>query len=190
MSGISNVRISKAIIGSIPFSHETFDFGMSVGVLHHIPDTQTALNDCVKLIKINGYFYVYLYYNFENAGFLFRLSFYCSDLIRRIVCRLPTKLKHFICDLLAIFIYLPFVYTGKILKKLGFIEFSQKIPLAYYQDKSYFIIRNDSLDRFGTALEHRFSKLEVIRMMKKAGLTDIVISSKMPFWHAVGRRER
>ena len=87
-------------------------------------------------------------------------------------------------------IFIPFVFSGKILKKLGFIEFSQKPPLAYYQDKSYFIIRNDFLDIFVTALEHLFSKLEVIRMMNKAGFKDIIVSSKIPFWHFVGRCER
>lgn len=190
LKGVNNVRISKAIIGSIPFDSETFDFGMSVGVLHHIPNTQTALNDCVKLIKINGYFYVYLYYNLENSGILFRMAFFCADLIRRIVCKLPASIKHFVCDLLAIFIYLPYIYIGKLLKLTGFFNLSKRIPLSYYQDKSFFIIRNDSLDRFGTELEHRFSKIEVIKMMENAGLCDIKVSNKMPYWHAVGRRQR
>jgi hypothetical protein len=49
-------------------------------------------------------------------------------------------------------------------------------------------MRNDALDRFGTSLEQRFSKEQVIRMMEQAGLRDIVISDKMPYWHATGIR--
>ena len=49
-------------------------------------------------------------------------------------------------------------------------------------------IRNDALDRFGTSLEQRFSKVEVVTMMENSGLTNIVVSSGTPYYHAVGRR--
>ena len=55
----NNVRITKASVDTIPWADETFDFGMSIGVLHHIPDTRQAMIDCVKKIKKGGYFYVY-----------------------------------------------------------------------------------------------------------------------------------
>jgi SAM-dependent methyltransferase len=61
-----------------PWDDETFDFGMSIGVLHHIPDTKQALINCVKKIKKGGHFYVYLYYRFDNRGFLFKATFYLS----------------------------------------------------------------------------------------------------------------
>ncbi|MFX8809228.1 class I SAM-dependent methyltransferase, partial [Acinetobacter baumannii] len=51
LSEIQNVRLSMASTDNIPFNDETFDFGMSIGVLHHIPNTQKALRDCVKKIK-------------------------------------------------------------------------------------------------------------------------------------------
>ena len=44
----------------------------------------------------------------------------------------------------------------------------------------------DSLDRFGTKLEHRFTKDEIYIMMKNLGLTKIKFSEKSPFWVAVG----
>jgi ubiquinone/menaquinone biosynthesis C-methylase UbiE len=63
-----NVRVTKASVDTIPWEDETFDFGMSIGVLHHIPNTQQALMDCVKKIKKGGHFYVYLYYKFDKPG--------------------------------------------------------------------------------------------------------------------------
>jgi SAM-dependent methyltransferase len=60
LAGINNVRLTKASIETLPFEDEIFDFAMSVGVLHHIPDTQKAMQDCVRKIKKGGYFYVYL----------------------------------------------------------------------------------------------------------------------------------
>jgi hypothetical protein len=62
------------------------------------------------------------------------------------------------------------------------------MPLSIYHDQPFYIIRNDSLDRFGTKLEQRFSRVQVEEMMKKTGLEEIVISPGMPYWHAVGRK--
>ena len=48
------------------------DFGYCLGVLHHIPDTQGALNACVKLLKPGAPFLVYIYYFFEDKNFNFQ----------------------------------------------------------------------------------------------------------------------
>jgi len=75
----NNVRITKASVDTIPWDDETFDFGMSIGVLHHIPNTRQALIDCVKKIKKGGYFYVYLYYRFENIAVLIIVVLYLKQ---------------------------------------------------------------------------------------------------------------
>ena len=93
LGDIQNVRIAKASVETIPFDDETFDFVMSIGVLHHIPDTQKALTDCVKKVKKGGYFYVYLYHNLENRGRLFKSVFYVSEGVRKIVSRFPPIVK-------------------------------------------------------------------------------------------------
>ncbi len=66
--------------------------------------------------------------------------------------------------------------------------FYKKIPLSYYSDKSFNNIRNDALDRFGTPLEQRFSKLQITKMMSEAGLSNIKFSDREPYWHAVGQK--
>jgi len=186
---IENIRLSKASIETLPFADETFDFVMSIGVLHHIPDTKQALIDCVKKVKKGGYFFVYLYYNLDRRGTFYKALFNASDLIRKIVSRLPGKLKHFVCDILALIFYLPFILIGRLFKFLGFKDLAKRMPLHGYQNRSFFMIRNDALDRFGTRLEQRFSKKQIIEMMEAAGLTDIVISNGIPFYHAVGKKK-
>lgn len=188
LGNISNVRLSRAAIETLPFADETFDFVMSIGVLHHIPNTRQALIDCVKKVKKGGYFFVYLYYNLERRGPIYRALFQSSDLIRRAVSRLPGKIKHLVCDVLAIIFYMPFILVGRFFKFLGFTDLAKRMPLHGYQNRSFFMIRNDTLDRFGTRLEQRFSANEIVEMMQNAGLTDIVISDGIPFYHAVGRK--
>lgn len=183
------VELVRASTDNIPFADNSFDFGYSLGVLHHIPDTRKALNDCVKKIKPGGYFLVYLYYNFDNRPFYFRIFWWMSNLLRLVVCRLPTKLKKAASDFLAVVLYMPFILLCRVCRFFGMPERIRKhIPLQAYERQSFYIIRNDSLDRFGTPLEQRFSKKQVSEMMTKSGLTDIVFSDKIPYWHAVGRK--
>jgi ubiquinone/menaquinone biosynthesis C-methylase UbiE len=185
------VELVLASTDSIPFSDNYFDFGFSLGVLHHIPNTPKAMDDCVRKIKPGGHFLVYLYYNLDNKPYYFRIIYYLSNLIRLIISKMPAKLKKIVCAFLAVIIYMPFVGLCRFLKWIRVPErIRQNIPLQGYEDQSFYVIRNDSLDRFGTPLEQRFSRKQIKAMMEKAGLTDIVFSEKIPYWHAVGRKIR
>ncbi len=188
LADINNIRITKASIDNIPFEDETFDFAMSIGVLHHIPDTQQAMKDAVKKVKKGGYFYCYLYYNLDNRGLLFKSVFNASTLLRRGVSRMPAGVKKVVCDGIAVVIYMPLVLLTRLSYKIGMKSAGKKIPLSDYADKSFFVIRNDALDRFGTTLEQRFSKNQIIEMMEKSGLHNIVVSDGTPYYHAVGKK--
>jgi predicted TIM-barrel fold metal-dependent hydrolase len=103
---------------------------------------------------------------------------------------MPRKLKKISCDILAVILYLPFVAISRFLKLLGVPERIRKnVPLQSYESQSFYLIRNDSLDRFGTPLEQRFSKKQMQKMMEHAGLTDIIFSTDIPYWHAVGKKK-
>ena len=185
---VKNVRLTKASVDTLPFADETFDFAMSVGVLHHIPDTQQALRDCVKKVKKGGYFYVYLYYNLDKRGFLYKSLFRLSDILRGIISRLPSKTKKIVCDVFAVLIYMPLIFWVRFLIFVGLDKFADKMPLSVYKNKSFFNIRSDALDRFGTTLEKRFSATEIRNMMLECGLTDILISPSAPYYHAIGKK--
>jgi hypothetical protein len=60
------------------------------------------------------------------------------------------------------------------------------IPLSYYRVHSFYTMRTDSRDRFGTPLEQRFTRKEVGAMLEAAGLRDVRFSDRAPYWCAVG----
>ena len=162
----------------------SMDFGYSLGVLHHIPDTLSALESCSKKLKKGAPFLVYLYYKFDNRGFIFKLIWRLSNLMRIIISRLPFPIKHFITDVLAIFIYFPLARLALIIEKLGVN--SHSLPLSFYRALPLYTMRTDSLDRFGTPLEKRFTKKEIKDMMEKVDLLNVTFMEEEPYWVCLG----
>ena len=162
------------------FNNKKFDFGYSIGVLHHVPNTLEALKSCRKLLKPGAPFLIYLYYNFENKGKLFKLVWLLTVPFRLVISRSPQKLKYFLSDIIAYLIYLPIKYILKI-----FIVFKVNIegfPLSNYVNKSIQTLRTDSYDRFATRIEKRFSRSAIIDMLHEAGFTFSRFSNKQPYW--------
>lgn len=180
----SNVSFHSASVDDFPLPPNSQDFGYSLGVLHHVPDTAAALQACAYMLKPGAPFLVYLYYAFDNRSLAFKLTWRCSDLLRRVVCRLPATIKHLVTDFLAILIYYPLARISLLAERLHLS--TNSIPLSYYRHHSFYTMRTDSRDRFGTPLEKRFTRKEIAFMMETAGLTNIRFSDKAPYWCAVG----
>lgn len=184
LSSAANVTFHRASVDDCALPPNSQDFGYSLGVLHHVPDTANALRACVALLKPGAPFQVYLYYAFDNRSPLFKLAWCCSDLLRRAVCKLPSTIKHLVTDILAALVYYPLARFALLAERLGVAVAS--IPLSYYRSHSFYTMRTDSRDRFGTPLELRFTRKEIAAMMDAAGLRDVRFSDHAPYWCAVG----
>lgn len=186
LAGARNVVFHRGGVGDACLAPASQDFGYSLGVLHHIPDTPAALRACVDLLKPGAPFQLYLYYAFDNRSTLFRMIWRASELMRAAVSTLPPGLKQIAAEVLATTVYFPLARSAALLEKLG--AGVSWIPLSFYRDKSFYTMRTDSRDRFGTPLEQRFTRVEIEKMMTGAGLGEIVFSDTEPYWCAVGRK--
>ena len=184
LQGLSNCSFHQSTVSNMPFPDNSMDFGYSLGVLHHIPDTQQGIDDCVRKLKPGAPFLIYLYYAFDNQPFWFRWLWRLSDIVRRVVSNSPRFIKYVLTQLIASVVYLPLARMAKVLSWVGVSVHSW--PLSAYRDQSFYSMRTDALDRFGTKLEHRYTKQQVLSMMKKSGLGNIEFSPLTPFWCAVG----
>jgi SAM-dependent methyltransferase len=173
--------------GELPFREECMDFGYSLGVLHHTPDPLASLKDAVTKLKPGSPFLVYLYYAFDNRPHWYRMLWRATDLSRRLISRLPRRSRFLVSQAVAALVYFPLARLAALVEGAGLS--SAGLPLAAYRDKSFYAMRTDALDRFGTRLEKRFSAEEVEELMRAAGLTDVVIAQTEPFWCALGYRE-
>ena len=179
-----NAFFYKETVDACSLENESQDFGYSLGVLHHIPDTQKAIKDCAIKLKKGAPFLLYLYYDFEDKPALFKLIWKLTDLIRlKVISKLPPRIKKTICSIIAITIYYPLAKFSRILEILGLNV--ENIPLSDYRNKSFYIMSNDALDRFGTKLEQRFSKKDITNMLKNSGFHKITFSNKTPYWTCI-----
>jgi SAM-dependent methyltransferase len=182
----SNVEFHHASLDQVPLTPGSLDFAYSLGVLHHVPDTAAALRSCVSLLKPGAPFLVYLYYALDGRPASYRLMFRAADHLRRGVSSLPHGLRFGVSQMLAASVYWPLARGARFAEKLG-AEVSGW-PLAYYRDRSFYVMRNDALDRFGTRLEQRFTREQIRSMMQEAGLERISFRDGPPYWCALGYR--
>jgi ubiquinone/menaquinone biosynthesis C-methylase UbiE len=188
LSHLSNVRFVNASVSDQALPPDSQDFGYSLGVLHHVPDTASALWDCVRMLKPGSPFLLYLYYRFDNRARWFVLVWRVSDILRRIISLLPSRIKAMVTDLLAVLVYFPLARLALVGERLGFNV--DRWLLSSYRQTSFYTMRTDSRDRFGTPLEQRFTRREITEMMQEAGLHDIQFSETFPFWCAMGRKRQ
>lgn len=186
MEGQSNARFHRASVDAIPLADGSQDFGYSIGVLHHIPDPEAGLRSCVAKLKVGAPFLVYLYYSLDNRPGWFRAVWRASDVARRLISKLPFGPRRAASDLIAAAAYWPLSRIGGIAQRLGVP--TGQIPLSSYIGRPWADLRADSLDRFGTAVEHRFSRPQVEAMMIRCGLENIRFADGPPFWIAVGTK--
>jgi SAM-dependent methyltransferase len=186
LSGAPGAVFHLAGVGELPVAPRSLDFAYSLGVLHHVPDTAAAVRACAEVLKPGAPFLLYLYYAFDNQPAWYRSVWQASDALRRVIARLPFRARLAATGVIAALVYLPLARLARLGEALG--RDVTSVPLAYYRKRSFYIMRNDALDRFGTRLEQRFTQEQIRSMLADAGFEDIRFGSGPPYWTAVATR--
>lgn len=186
LAGHANCEFHQASVDALPLSPASMDFGYSLGVLHHVPDTAAGLGAAAACLKPGAPLLVYLYYAFDNRPAWYRLLWRASDGLRRVMSALPFRLRYAVSQVVAAAVYWPCARTAAVAERLGVPV--ESFPLAFYRHRSFYVMRTDALDRLGTRLEQRFSREEIRRLLTEAGLERVRFSETPPYWCALGYR--
>jgi len=186
LSGQPNCRFHVASVDSMPFADASMDFGYSLGVLHHVPDTLAGIRACTAKLKPGAPFLIYLYYALDQRPGWFRAIFRVADAVRSGVSRLSHRQKVAVTTVIAAVVYYPCARLALLFARMG--RDVDGMLLATYRDRSFYSMRTDALDRFGTSLEQRFTKEQIVGMLQDAGCRDITVSPHVPYWCVVGYR--
>lgn len=184
------VACVQADLRVLPLAQGAVDWAYSLGVLHHTDAPEVGLSNIVDSVQPGGLVLLYLYYALDQRGPVFRGLFKAVDLARRFISRQPRAAARAIATVIAASVYWPVARGAAILERAGAPGLAAKLPLSFYRHLSFATMRNDSLDRFGTRLERRYSRAEMQELMRKAGLLDVRISDSPPYWHGVGSKPR
>jgi len=115
VSSLKNAHIIQGDILRMPFRHESFDFVLSEGVLHHTPNTREAFAACCRVLKKDGEIAFYVYRRKGPA------REFTDDLLREVMQRASTERKWQIAEKLT--------RLGRGLSELGAqIEVRDDIP--------------------------------------------------------------
>jgi SAM-dependent methyltransferase len=184
LASAANVSFHCASVSEIPLPDGSQDFAYSLGVLHHVPDTRRAIGDIARKLKPGAPLLLYLYYAFDNRPAWFRAIWRASNAVRRVVSRMPPAMQRIVSNIIAICVYWPLARGARLVEMIGLSPHA--LPLAWYRDKSFYVMRTDAYDRFCTRLEQRFMRRDIESMLTEAGFGDIRFSDREPFWCAAG----
>ena len=182
-----NIEYLNIEINKLNLKSSSLDFAYSLGVIHHLNYPTKCFKIINNKLKKNSPFLVYLYHDFENHHKFYKLIWLLSEYFRKFIRKKNFFIKSLLCEIIAIVIYFP---LAKISYFLDILNIDVKnVPLSIYKDKSFYIMRNDSLDRFGTKYEKRYSTKDIINLFEKTGFYNIKVSSKEPYWCVIGYKK-
>lgn len=177
-----NVSFVESSPDNLPFPDGHFDLIFSLGVLHHLPDTAGAIRTLARKLRPGGTLLLYLYYAFDTRPAWFRALWKVTDLMRRLISRAPFPLRYGLTQVIAGLVYWPLARVAK------YLPVPDSWPLKFYADRSFYCMRTDALDRFGTRLEKRFTRPQIMAMLDSAGLIGIRFSASAPYWLCTANR--
>lgn len=182
----AEVLTVQADAQALPFSPESFDIVMSIGVLHHLRDPEAAFRRLVPLVRPGGRVHVYVYWVPQRRWH--RALLRCVTAARRLTTRLPHRALHALCYPIGIVLFAVFVGPYRVLRRRPRSQhLAASLPLKAYADYSFGVLVNDQFDRLSAPIEHRYTRGQVAEMLMRAGLEDVVILENHG-WVADGRR--
>jgi SAM-dependent methyltransferase len=166
-----NVDCIQADLLSLPLCDGSVDFVYSLGVLHHLAETERALAGLVRKLKPGGRLRIYLYW--KRHGW-HGLALRAVTLSRRVTTRLPLPVLRQLCRVLSVGLYGGVVLPYRLLLRLG-VGRHASWPLFVYSRYPFNVLYNDQFDRFSAPIEKRYEPEDVRGLLTAAGLEQVQV---------------
>ena len=166
------VHIVQGDIYKLPFK-KNFDFIMSIGVLHHLPEPKKGFMSLVSLMGKNSRIFVWLY---GREGRWFKIHV-VEGIIRKITTRMPHRLLYFFCYFPAGVYHLFNIIYNFLHKRKYTCKISKYVPFKGYAKFPLKVKHADAFDLLATPINNYYTREEVGKWARDAGLKNVSITS-------------
>jgi len=182
---LPKVHIVQADIYRLPFA-KRFDFIMSIGVLHHLPEPEEGFLKLAELMDRYTEIFVWLY---GREGRWFKVHI-VEGVIRRITTRTPHRVLYYLCYAPASVYHL----SNMVYKFLGRHKSTSGIarlmPFRGYARFPFRVKHADAFDLLATPINNYYTKQDVEKWSRDAGLKDVTITSlEGRSWRLFGKKK-
>jgi SAM-dependent methyltransferase len=148
--------IAQADLFRLPFAEGTFDAIYSIGVLHHTPDTASAVRALAPLVKPGGSLAIWVY----GRATGYRMA----DLYRHLTTRMSDRSLYRLCQVLAS-VY-PLQRLPVIGRPLTFL-----LPISHQADPEWRVL--DTFDWYAPRYQRKHTEDEVVGWFRELGFESI-----------------
>jgi SAM-dependent methyltransferase len=164
-----NVSVVRADLRLPLFADESFDFVMSLGVLHHLDDPREGFMHLVGYLAPGGQLLVYLYSRPESRSAR-AVALAAATIVRRLTVHLPHSILRVLAAPIAALLYVGMVLPGRLGERLHALSRLSGLPMSTYRDKPFRSLVLDTFDRLSAPVEHRYIWSELAPWFADAGL--------------------
>ena len=168
---VGNVDCVQADLLALPLADGAFDFVYSLGVLHHLAETERALHTLVRKLRPGGTLRIYLYW--KRHGWKGRVLGVVTA-ARRATTRMPFPALRGFCRVLSVGLFGGVVLPYRALSAAG-VRGIEDWPLFVYSKYPFSVLYNDQFDRFSAPIEKRYDADEVHALLERAGLVNVTV---------------
>ena len=183
----SNVFFIQADIFNPPIKRNYFDFGYSIGVLHHTPEPEMAFRILASLLNKDGQIGVSLYEIalFERPNrnslkqctieLLWAINLWRVEFFRLFTTKLPKKVMIAYC-----LYFVPFLHY---LNKIPFLRYLRYFfPSTCYKKLPVDWSMCDTMDTYATKIGHMYRHKDVFLWFMKSNIQKIIVHNSIPGW--------
>lgn len=185
-----NVFFVQGDIFSSPIRNGCFDFGYSIGVLHHTPDPEKSFRMLTRAIKPAGSIGLSVYdinlYRRPNRNsvkvatldLLWSLNLWRCELFRSVTTRLPQKLFLGYCKTVV-----PLLHVLNKIPVLRYLRYL--LPSTCYRHLPVIWSMVDTHDTYATKIVHQYRGKDVFQWFLHEGMSDIVLRNSRAGWVSI-----
>lgn len=167
-----DISILRGNALNLNFESNKFDVIYSFGVFHHTSDPIKCLNEAFRVLKKDGAIFLYLYGTHEDLV-LKRIGIFIEKITMKLFGYMSYSFQNIICVFLSPLCWMIFTIPSMMIKYLGFYELASKFP--FYFGSHPFSLIGDLKDRLMSPINHRFTKIEIERILKSASFVSIEV---------------